>query len=244
MKWKWSGMKMKRWGAWCIREARIKKEGWGEDKEANRSSEGKRASWKERSLSPSPPWQASWMGLLFSLFSCKSALQSCSHPSLHRRSLAGPLRASHSHNPPYHNCAPSRGVSCVGGRRDGGMTMGVAIQTRWKCWKGHLHWGRIIKTTSNLGGRGFGGLFWFHWRPAMVRAEQCSYRKPRTGEQCGMNETEENETGVHDAGISIEFLWWIDEWDCVFVSSTCVTEDGGGGGWWFGWSDQKLLAWN
>lgn len=147
-KWKWSGMKMKRWGAWCIGEARTKKEGWGEDKEANRSSEGNRARWKECSLSQSPPWQASWIGLLFSLFSCKSALQSCSHPSLHRRSLAGPLRASHSHNPPVHNCAPSRG--CAEGGREGG-TVGVAIQTQWKCWKGHLRWGRIIKTTSNLG---------------------------------------------------------------------------------------------
>lgn len=132
--------------------------------------------------------------------------------------------------PPATIAPPAGGWAVVGEWGMGGETVGVAIQTRWKCWKGHLHWGRIIKTTSNLGGRGFGGLFGFHWRPAMVRAEQCSYRKPRTGEQCGMNEMEENETGVHDAGISIEFLWWKDEWDYVFVSSTCVTEDGGGGG--------------
>lgn len=160
MKWKWSGMKMKRWGAWCIREARIKKEGWGEDKEANRSSEGKRASWKERSLSPSPPWQASWMGLLFSLFSCKSALQSCSHPSLHRRSLAGPLRASHSHNPPCHNCAPSRGVSCGGGVRDGGWDCGGCHPDTVKVLEGPPTLRTHNQNNIQPRGKGFRGALW------------------------------------------------------------------------------------
>lgn len=112
----------------------------GRDKEEKRDWEGKRATWRECSLSLSPPWQTEWMGPLFSPFLCKWGLQSPSHPSLHRKTLAGPLRASCSHNPWAHIHAPSRG------RGGSGIGGGCYHADSESFSEGHLHWAHIIKT--------------------------------------------------------------------------------------------------
>lgn len=63
-------------------------------------------------------WQASlnrplFSPLLASLLMQNRPVQPPSHPSHNRKTMAGPLRASHSHNPPTisqpHNPAPNRG---------------------------------------------------------------------------------------------------------------------------------------